>query len=104
MNKEEIKDRVPLGEVKFDNYLERAYLLFHAMKYEDSIVYWKMVLKIKPEDITSWIIIGESYEKIGDWNEAVESYSKALKINPSDKSAKSHKEQFEKRIAKMYNL
>lgn len=104
MNMEEIKDGLPPEEEKFDKYLERANLLFTAMEYEDSIIYWKMVLTIKPEDTTSWIMIGKSYEKIGDWNKAIESYSKALKINPSDKSAKSHKEKLEKRIAKIYNL
>ena len=104
MKMEEIKDWATPEEEKFDMYLGIANILFDAMEHEDSINYWKKVLTIKPEDITSWIMIGESYEKIGDWNKAIESYNKALKINPSDKSAKFHKEKLEKRIAKMYKL
>lgn len=102
MNIERIKDEEPHEEEKLDQYLERANLFFNAGKYEDSLIYWEKVLKIIPEDTTSWIMMGLSYEKIRDWNKAIESYIEALKIDPSDKYAMSYKKQLEKRIAEIY--
>ena len=104
MNIERIKAEEPHEEEKLDQYLERANLFFNAGKYEDSLIYWEKVLTIIPEDTTSWIMMGQSYEKIRDWNKAIESYIEALKINPSDKYAMSYKKQLEKRIDEIYKL
>ena len=55
-----------------------------------------------PEDITSWIMLGQLYERIRDWNEALECFNKALKIDPSNKNAMLSKKRLERKISSIY--
>lgn len=91
-NREENDDEDPLMKENFDKFLYKAELFLEAGRYEESLIYYKKLIAIKPEDITIWITMGQIYEKFGDFNNALESYRKALKIDPLNKIVMALKE------------
>jgi len=71
-------------------------------KYGDSIEHWEKIVKAKPESITSWVVLGQFYEKIRDWNKAFECFNKVLEIEPYYKDAMLSKKRLERKIASIY--
>ncbi|MDD2440104.1 MAG: tetratricopeptide repeat protein [Methanosarcinaceae archaeon] len=70
------KEKAPVGKVKcFEN-----------------------VVKLKPNFIGAWNLLGSAYAEKGEYKKALECYSEALSINPSYRAAQYNKERLEKLI------
>jgi tetratricopeptide (TPR) repeat protein len=71
-------------------------------EYEETIKFWEKNASLNPESISNWATLGEFYERIRDWNRALECYNKALEIEPNYKRAKLNKKQLERKISRIY--
>ena len=67
----------------YEVYRGMAYLSVKKEEYENAIRYAKVALKIYEADMQSYILLSESYAKIGSMNEAFVSASKALEVAPN---------------------
>jgi SpoVK/Ycf46/Vps4 family AAA+-type ATPase len=61
------------------------------------------VLELKPDFAEGWYILGLAKEYLNDINGAVESYDKALELNPDFKDARNRKELAESKKRKSYS-
>jgi len=69
----------------YDAYMELG-LLYAAKKSKASLDYFNNALRVKPNDKLALYDIGKYYQDMEDWNDAVETYTKLLKIYPTDKN------------------
>jgi tetratricopeptide (TPR) repeat protein len=66
-------------------HFELALSLTETEKLKDGIEEFKLVMKLNPEEqleILSYYNLGNAYEDLGQYEEAVEAYQKAIKLNP----------------------
>lgn len=73
-----------------DLLLEQAKLLNAAKEYEEAIIKYEQVLKIKPDSYKVWYYRGISLENLDRYEEAVDSYNQAIKIEPNYHRSWSH--------------
>ena len=77
-------------EIDPDNETAILYLAayFSERNIPQAITYWKMFLEKKPDSAPGYFQLGSSQEKMGQYNNAAESYKKAISIAPG--SAEMH--------------
>lgn len=85
--KKDIKKKDNIGDIliKAMDYLNNG-------KYKESIIYWEEALALNAKNPTAWVMMGQAYEGLTNWNEAIECYDKVLAFNPQHQSAKWFKE------------
>ena len=67
----------------YELYRGRAYLAFKKGNYPKVIRYAKTALDIYEADIESYVILSESYAKLGDMNESLASATRGLEVDPN---------------------
>eukprot|EP00116_Pleurobrachia_bachei_P004554 sb/3464816/ len=53
-------------------------------KHEKSIIYFQRALRLDPEYLSAWTLMGHEYVELKNYNMAIECYRNALDINPRD--------------------
>ena len=53
-------------------------------KYQEAIVCFEKAIKIQPENIRSYNILGRILKELGEYNKAIIYYEKSIKINPDN--------------------
>jgi len=77
----------------YNKYFHQAVKTSFTKNYEKTIENWTKVLTINPKYDTGWTMLGKTYEKMGDYQEALKNYDKALEISPTHLKANQYKEQ-----------
>jgi tetratricopeptide (TPR) repeat protein len=79
---------IPPPEVRdpVDNFYLKGNYAQSTGNYDFAIVCWNSVLKINPKDATAWFNLGVAYESKRDGDEALESFSEAIRLDPKDPS------------------
>lgn len=63
---------------------------------EKKIECFKNSVKLKPDYVGGWTVLGNAYVELGDYEKAMECYDKALSICPRYREAKSNKRNLER--------
>ena len=96
--KEEKKEEEEEIKVEdYNKYFHQAVKLSFSKNYDKTIESWTKVLTINPKYDNGWAILGKTYEKMGDYQEALKYYNKALEITPTHRKANQYKEQLLKK-------
>jgi tetratricopeptide (TPR) repeat protein len=64
-------------------YKKRALSYYYAGNYKASRYEWEDVCSMLPQDQTNWYYLGITYQQIGNFQEAINALSKAIKIDSS---------------------
>jgi tetratricopeptide (TPR) repeat protein len=70
---------------------------YRSGKYSNAIAAYQQALQRQENNPDTWKSLGESWFNLGQYDRAIESYDKALKYRPSDRSAKTRKQEFQNR-------
>ena len=70
-----------------DGNLESAKKLFSAQEYNDAIRLLKKVTKQEPSNAEAWVLLGDSYGRLGKNENAIGAYQNAIRINPEHADA-----------------
>lgn len=65
---------------------------------EKKIEYLKNTVKLKPEFVGGWTVLGNAYAELEDYKKAMECYDRALSICPRYREAKYGKKNLEKKM------
>lgn len=65
---------------------------------EKKIKCFKNTVKLKPEYVGGWTVLGNAYVELGDYEKAMECYDQALSICPRYREAKYNKRNLEKKM------
>ena len=82
----------------YNKYFHQAVKYSFSKNYEKTIDNWMKVLTINPKYDTGWTMLGKTYEKMGDYQEALKYYDKALEITPTHLKANQYKDQLLKKM------
>lgn len=55
-----------------------------AGKVDEAVQWFKHALSQKPDEVSAWLDIGDTYLKAARWDEAIAAYGEALKKDPDD--------------------
>ncbi len=58
-----------------------------ARKNPLAVQYYKNAIKIQPKSSEAWYNLGKFYQDIGDWNNALGTYTALIQIEPANKNA-----------------
>ena len=103
-SKKEKKKKKEEQEIKvedYNKYFRQAVRHSFTKSYDKTIESWKKVLTINPKYDTGWAMLGKTYEKMGNYQEALKYYDKALEITPTHLEANKYKEQLLKKKEKI---
>jgi len=92
--KKERKKKEEEEEIKvedYNKYYHQAVKYSFSKNYDKTIENWMKVLTINPKYVNGWVILGKTYEKMGDYQEALKYYDKALEITPTHLKANQYK-------------
>ena len=70
-----------------DEHFESAKELFNAEEYKDAIRLLKKVTKEEPPNAEAWVLLGDSYGRLGKNESAIGAYQNAIRINPEHADA-----------------
>ncbi|MFX0027111.1 MAG: tetratricopeptide repeat protein [Candidatus Hermodarchaeota archaeon] len=99
--KEEKKEEeVEIKVEDYNKYFHQAVKYSFSKNYDKTIESWTKVLTINPKYDTGWIMLGKTYEKMGNYQEALKYYDKALEITPTHPKAHQYKEELLKKKVK----
>nr|WP_255679901.1 tetratricopeptide repeat protein [Methanosarcina sp. DH2] len=62
------------------------------------VKYFRNTVKLKPEFVGGWTVLGNAYADMGDYEKAMECYNHALSICPRYREAKYNKKNLEKKM------
>lgn len=65
---------------------------------EKKIECFKNTVKLKPDFVGGWTVLGNAYAELGDYEKAMECYDRALSICPRYREAKNNKRNLEKKM------
>ncbi len=66
-----------------DELLRQASNLLEVSKYQEALVIFEQVVKVKPDSFNAWYLRGYALNKLGRHQEAVSSCDQSLKIKPN---------------------
>lgn len=69
---------------------------YKAKQYESIIDITNQVLDVNPKSIKAWYFRGRAFSEMQEYDEAVESFKNALKIDPNHKPSKTEYEKMKK--------
>ncbi|MFA4843624.1 MAG: tetratricopeptide repeat protein [Candidatus Margulisiibacteriota bacterium] len=70
-----------------DKYYEKGQSFYTANDYKNALPYLKKALEINPGYAIDYSMLGYCQQQLGQYKEAVDSYNRAIQINPADVSA-----------------
>lgn len=80
------KEVLEMGIEKYPNdaniVFAKINILLSEEKYEEVVSYLESAIKLAPENYTLYFVQGQSYEQMGDLENARLGYEKALEVNP----------------------
>lgn len=85
-NLERAKEVLEMGIQKYPNdaniVFAKINILLTEEKYEEVVAYLESAIQLAPENYTLYFVQGQSYEQMGDLENARLGYEKALEVNP----------------------
>jgi CubicO group peptidase (beta-lactamase class C family) len=76
------------GTISEDSINSAGYLLLEQKKYADAIAVFTRNTELHPQSANTWDSLGEAYVNAGQKDQAIQSYEKALQLNPNQESSK----------------
>jgi len=73
-----------------------AFIKFKRGEFEPAISIYKKVLKLRPDDASVYLILGDIYKSMGQFKEAKESFKTYLEIDPDSEMSLKVKEELSK--------
>lgn len=68
---------------EFEDFL-KGHISFNKGQFEDSLMYFQTVLETDRENTESLYNVGLCFVYLGDYDQAINYYDKALEIDPND--------------------
>jgi tetratricopeptide (TPR) repeat protein len=62
-------------------------LYFDTEKYADAVIWYDRALKVRPDAVTVIVDRGAAYQRLGDYQAALEDFNRALAIDPAHETA-----------------
>jgi tetratricopeptide (TPR) repeat protein len=69
-------------EARADVFRQKGFDVFALGEYEQAIAAWAQWSKITPQSSDPYALIGDAYLRMNRLNDALESYTKSLDLNP----------------------
>ena len=78
----ELNSAIENGEQGADIYAAKGHIQFELEQYDDAVKTYEKLLGAAPQHPTANFNLGICYEKLGRWQEASDSFQKALEVDP----------------------
>jgi tetratricopeptide (TPR) repeat protein len=83
---------IELNPKSVDARYYRGLIRYESAKYNDAQVDFAEVVRLRPQHQPAWHMLGMAWRSIGVESLAIDAFDQALKLDPSDKGAKKHRE------------
>jgi cytochrome c-type biogenesis protein CcmH/NrfG len=59
-------------------------VVWNAGEYEEANEIAQRMLKLAPDDLRAWILLGNTYQTLAKFQEACDAYQKVLQLDPNN--------------------
>jgi len=78
---------MPAGQVLSEGNIESAVKFFNAEEYDESADILEEITEKEPSNTKAWVLLGNSYLKLGKTKKAIKSYNNAIRIDAKNEWA-----------------